>query len=59
MVISSFNVVGQLHCTRDYLAFFLRIFKGALFSEPVVYSLKWTTGSARNLEKGIKRPKLG
>ena len=39
MVISSFNVVGQLHCARDYLAF-LRIFKGTLFSEPVVHSRK-------------------
>ena len=34
MVIPSFNVFGQLHCARDYLAFFLRIFKGTLFSEP-------------------------
>ena len=58
MVISSFNVVGQLHCTRDYLAFFLRIFKGTVFSELVVHSLKWTTGSAGNLEKGVKKPKL-
>ena len=36
---------------------FLRIFKGTLFSKPVVHSLKWTTGSARNLEKGIKKAK--
>ena len=36
---------------------FLRIFKGTVFSELVVHSLKWTTGSARNLEKGIKKAK--
>ena len=37
--------------------FFLRIFKGTVFSELVVHSLKWTTGSARSLEKGIKKAK--
>ena len=36
---------------------FLRIFKGTVFSEPVVYSWKWTTGSARSPEKGIKKAK--
>ena len=36
---------------------FLRIFKGTVFSEPVVHSLKWTTGLARNPEKGIKKAK--
>ena len=31
MVISSFNVVGQLHCTRDYLAFFYAFLRGRYF----------------------------
>jgi len=36
---------------------FLRIFKGTVLSEPVVHSLKWTTGSVINLGKGIKKSK--
>ena len=51
MVISSFNVFGQLHCARDYLAFFCAFLRGHYFLS------QWTTGSAGNLGKGIKKAK--
>ena len=55
MVISSFNVVGQLHCTRDYLAFFYAFLRGRYFLS------QWSTlGSGPLARPGPwKKPQKG
>ena len=50
-------MLSDNYIVLEIIWLFLRIFQGTLFSEPVVHSWKWTTGSARNLEKGIKKAK--